>query len=174
MSHKVSPISKEYTLNTNDLIVTKTNLKGNITYANETFLDISILEEEDTLAKPHNIIRHPDMPKAVFKMLWDTLKGGDEFFGVIKNFCSDGGYYWVFANITPSYGSNNEVIGYFSVRRKPNKEVVKVMSALYKEMCEAEKHSSSPIKAIENSTNILTDFINTQGVSYNEYLISFT
>ena len=67
MSHKVSPISKEYTLNTNDLIVTKTNLKGNITYANETFLDISILEEEDTLAKPHNIIRHPDMPKAVLK-----------------------------------------------------------------------------------------------------------
>lgn len=173
MTINISPTSKEYSLNATELIVTKTDLKGNITYANETFLNISIFNEKDILAKPHNIIRHPDMPKAVFKLLWNTLKSGDEFFGIIKNMCSDGGYYWVFANVTPSYGADNEVIGYFSVRRKANPALVKIMSELYQTMCDVEKKASSTTSAIEQSTQVLQDFIKKQGVSYNEYLISF-
>ncbi len=168
----VTPTSKEHKLKPDDLIVTKTNLKGNITYANEKFLNICVFKEAEMLDKPHNIIRHPDMPKAVFRLLWDTLKRGDEFFGVVKNLCSDGGFYWVFANITPSFDENNKIIGYFSVRRFANKELVNTMSNLYQKMLQEEKRHSNDKKAIEASTKILTDVINQQGVSYNEYILS--
>ena len=168
-----TPTSNEYQLKPDALIVTKTDLKGRITYANEYFLTISVLEEQDCLDKPHNLIRHPDMPKAVFRLLWDTLKKGDEFFGIIKNMSTDGSYYWVFANITPSYDENNNIIGYFSVRRFANKTLVNTMSHLYVKMRQVEKSYSDDKSAIEASTKILTEFIDEQGVSYNEYLISF-
>jgi len=175
MSRNTSVIqtSKEYTLKTNALIVTKTDLKGHITYANEGFLNISLLDEKNTLTQSHNIIRHPDMPKAVFRLLWDTLKKGDEFFGVIKNMSSDGGYYWAFANITPSYDNSGKIIGYFSVQRASNNELINIIKNLYQEMLQAEKQQSNDKLAIEASSKILTDFMNEQGVSYNEYLISF-
>lgn len=170
---QITPTSKEYQLKPDALIVTKTDIKGRITYANEYFLGISVLEEKESLAQPHNIIRHPDMPKAVFRLLWDTLKNGEEFFGIIKNMSTDGSFYWVFANITPSYDENNQVIGYFSVRRFANKTLVNIMSDLYKQMLQVENSHRDDKRAIEASTQILTDFIDEQGVSYNEYLISF-
>jgi len=171
---KVTPTQKESILKHDDLIVTKTDLKGNITYCNEYFLNISVLEEQKTLNQPHNIIRHPDMPKAVFRLLWNTLKKGDEFFGIVKNLSTDGSHYWVFANITPSFDETGKTIGYFSVRRKPNNVLVKIMTNLYQKMLQEEKRHNDDKRAIEASTQILTDFIDEQGVSYNEYLISFT
>ena len=170
----VIPTTKENLLNHDDLIVTKTDLKGNITYCNECFLNISVLEEKYALSQPHSIIRHPDMPKAVFQILWDTLKRGDEFFGIVKNLSTDGSYYWVFANITPSFDEAGETQGYFSVRRKANNTLVKIMSDLYQNMLQAEKRHNNDKQAIEASTQILNDFIDDKGVSYNEYLISFT
>lgn len=169
----VTPTSNEYLLKQDDLIVTKTDLKGNITYTNEYFLNISVLEEKDTLNQPHNLIRHPDMPKAVFRLLWSTLKQGDEFFGIIKNLSTDGSFYWVFANITPSFDELGKTIGYFSVRRQANKALVKIVSNLYQKMVQEEKRHKDDKRAIEASTQILTNFIDEQGVSYNEYLISF-
>jgi len=170
----ITPTSKEYSLKENDFIVTKTDLKGNVTYANEIFLDICMFEEKDLIGQPHSIIRHPDMPKAVFRFLWDTLKRGDEFFGIVKNLCADGSFYWVFANITPSFDTTGEVIGYFSVRRKPNKDLVNIMAALYQQMLQAEKRHNNPKEAIAASTKILTNFINEQGVPYNECILSFS
>ena len=176
MSHhsNVTPTSNEYTLKPDDLIVTKTDVKGKITYANECFLNICVLEEKDTLNQPHSLIRHPDMPKAVFRMLWNTLEEGNEYFGVIKNLSTDGSFYWVFANITPSFDEDGKTIGYFSVRRHANKELVKVMGNLYQKMVQEEKRYKDDESAMKASTKILTNFINEQGVSYNEYLISFT
>ncbi len=171
---KATPTNVEHPLKKDDLIVTKTDIKGRITYANKTFLDICSFEETDVLDQPHNVIRHPDMPKAVFRMLWDVLKRGDEFFGVVKNLCSDGGYYWVFANITPSFDPSGKVVGYFSVRRHVEKELIGIMENLYKQMVQEENRYKDDKKAIEASTKILTDFIDEQGVSYNEYIISFT
>lgn len=170
---KIIPTSKEHTLNENDFIVTKTDLKGQITYANEVFLDLCSFKEQDIMGQPHNIIRHPDMPKAVFKLLWETLKKQDEFFGVVKNICSDGSFYWVLANITPSFDANGKVIGYFSVRRKPKKELIAIISKLYQQMLKVENSHTDKKQAIEASMQVLTNFIDEQGVSYNEYLISF-
>lgn len=173
MSKQYSGTNNEYALKENDLIVTKTDLKGRITYANKTFLDISILEEANILNKPHSIIRHPDMPKAVYRFLWDTVKGGEEFFGVIKNLCSDGGFYWVFANITPSFDSSGNVVGYFSARRYVERELVTNMAGLYKLMLQEEVRQSDDRRAIEASTKVFNDFFIEKGVSYNEYLFSF-
>jgi len=168
----VTPTSKEYTLKPDDLIVTKTDLKGNLTYANDKFLSISVLNETETLGQPHSIIRHPDMPKAVFHLLWDTIKRGNEFFGVVKNMSTDGSFYWVLANITPSYDEQNKVIGFFSVRRQASKELITIMDNLYKQMLQEEKRHGDK-QAIQASTQILNDFFDEQGVSYDEYILSF-
>jgi len=168
----VTPTSKEYALKSDDLIVTKTDLKGHITYANEIFLRISVLDEAETLGQPHSIIRHPDMPKAVFQLLWKTIKRGNEFFGVVKNMSTDGSYYWVFANITPSYDADHKVIGFFSVRRKANKELINIMSNLYQKMLQEEKRYGEK-QGVKASTQILNNFFDEQGVSYDEYLLSF-
>lgn len=171
--NKIAPTSKEYTLKDDDFIVSKTDLKGVITYTNEVFLDICLLKESDLIGNPHSVIRHPDMPKAVFAFLWDTIKRGEEFFGVVKNLCGDGSFYWVLANITPSFDAQGKMTGFFSVRRKPTKELVDIMSSLYQKMLAEEKRHSSDKQAIGAATKILTDFIEQQGVSYNEYIISF-
>jgi len=168
----VTPTSKEYTLKPDDLIVTKTDLKGHITYANRKFLSISVLNEAETLGQPHSIIRHPDMPRAVFHLLWNKIKRGHEFFGVVKNMSTDGSFYWVLANITPSYDEQHKVIGFFSVRRQANKELINIMDNLYQRMLQEEKRHGEK-QAIKASTQILNDFFDEQGVSYDEYLLSF-
>ena len=171
---KIVPTNKEYSLKVDDFIVTKTDLKGHLTYCNESFLNICHFKEEEVLGQPHNIIRHPDMPKAVFRLLWDTLKKGDEFFGVVKNICNDGSFYWVIANITPSFDYTGKVVGYFSVRRQPNKQLVAIFSDLYKKMIIEENRHSDAKKSIAASTQILTNFIAQQGVSYNEFVLSYS
>ncbi|WP_321470422.1 PAS domain-containing protein [Halarcobacter sp.] len=99
----------------NELIISRTDLKGNITYANETFADISGYKIEELIGKPHNIVRHPDMPKRVFKQIWKKLKRNQRWEGVIKNLRKDSGYYWVFATISGVY-KNEKLIEYKSIR----------------------------------------------------------
>jgi len=112
--------NKEYFVKEEDFIVSKTDVKGKITYCNQPFLKIVGATQEQLLHKPHNIIRHPDMPRIVFKLLWEHIKAKQEIFAFVKNKSFDGGFYWVFANVTASLGANGEIIGYYSVRRKPN------------------------------------------------------
>jgi len=106
--------SKEYFVKEEDFIVSKTDLKGRITYCNQPFLKIVGATQEQLLHKPHNIIRHPDMPRIVFKLLWEHIKAKKEIFAFVKNKSFDGGFYWVFANITASLDANGEIIGWHS------------------------------------------------------------
>ena len=96
------------------------------------------------------------MPRAVFQLLWDTISQGQEIFAYVKNMSKDGGFYWVFTNVTPSYDQNGKMVGYYSVRRKPNPKAVEVVSGLYKVMVEAEERAG-PKDAIAASTKILLD-----------------
>ncbi len=162
-----TPTSTEYTVKHDDLIVNKTDLNGKITYGNNTFLKISCFDEISILGRSYGIIRHPDTPKSIYKLLYATLTKGDEFVGIVKNICSDGGFYWVMANVTPSYDVNGKAIGYFSVYRQPTKEGVEVFSQLYERMI-LEENSN------RDSLPLLTDFIQKKGSSYSEYVISFT
>lgn len=135
---KIADNPQEVTFSADELIVTKTNLQGKITYANRTFMRVANFAESHLLGYDHNIIRHPEMPRGVFYGLWKTLKEKHEFFGFVKNLTSDGHYYWVFANITPDY-VGKDVVGYYSVRRQAPKVAVETINQIYKEMLDREK-----------------------------------
>lgn len=152
MKKNIVPIDHEKKLGDNDFIVSKTDITGKITYANRIFMEIAGYPESELLGVQHNIIRHPDMPRGVFRFMWNTLKNGDEFFGFAKNLCADGSFYWVFANITPDYDRDNKLQGYYSVRRKPPQSALDVLIPVYKEMLAIENRSSTkeaPDKSME-------------------------
>jgi len=151
----------------NDFIVSKTDLKGRITYVNRIFMEMGEYTEEELLGQPHNIIRHPDMPKAVFKLLWDMVQNGDEIFAYVLNKTKNANDYWVYANITPSCDDKNQRVGYYSVRRQPNAEALKIIMPLYASMLKAEKSGG-----IDAGTKILTNLLTEKGVGYNELIIS--
>ena len=98
-----APTGRERMFGEDEIIVSKTDLKGRITYANSVFLRVAGYAEEDVLGQPHSMIRHPGMPRAVFKLLWETIAGGREIFAYVKNMARDGDHYWVFAHVTPSF-----------------------------------------------------------------------
>ena len=172
MKLKITPNNNRRDLGESDFIVSKTDIKGRITYANRIFMDIAGFPESELLGVQHNIIRHPDMPRGVFKFMWDTIKAGDEFFGFAKNLCADGGYYWVFANITPDYDKNGKLQGYYSVRRKPPQSALDVLIPVYKEMLAIEKRSSVK-DAPANSIAYLVDVVAQSGAkSYDSLVLS--
>ncbi len=134
-----TPLEKERLLPMGDFIVSKTDKRGIITYANKPFIDIAKYSESELIGKPHNIVRHPDMPKAAFKDLWTTIKSGKEWRGLVKNLCKDGYYYWVDAYVTPILESGN-IIGYTSMRRQPTKlEITNIIPVYIKMILEERK-----------------------------------
>lgn len=150
-----------------DFIVSKTDLKGRITYVNKIFMKMAEYTEEELLDKPHNIVRHPDMPKAVFKLLWDQVSKKEEIFAYVINKTKNGNAYWVYANVTASLDEKENVVGYYSVRRRPNPKAIEIIKPLYAKMIEAEKTGG-----MEASSKILTDLLTEKGVSYDEFIIS--
>jgi len=121
----------EYALTEHDSVVSKTDLKGIITYVNYDFLRISGFTRQELIGAPHNIVRHPDMPPEAFEDMWQSLKVGRPWTGLVKNRCKNGDYYWVLANATPIY-ENDQLVGYMSVRNKPRVEQIQAASAAYK------------------------------------------
>lgn len=119
------------------LIVSTSDLEGNIVECNKAFVFMSAYGKEELVGQPHTIIRHPDMPKAAYKDLWDTIKSGEKWHGYVKNLRKDGGYYWVYATIIPNI-RKGKLVGYTSVRRKPSREKVEEHIRLYQEMRNAE------------------------------------
>jgi aerotaxis receptor len=126
-------MDKETLLSDTSLLVSETDKKGNIVYANDLFLEISEYTLDEMIGKPHNMIRHPDMPRAAFKGLWDTVKKGEVWEGFVKNSSKNGNFYWVFATIFP-YGKDH----FLSVRKMATKEEIKKYGKLYKQMKEEE------------------------------------
>jgi PAS domain S-box-containing protein len=171
MKQPITPTSVERLMREDDFIVSKTDLKGRITYGNRIFIEFSGYAESELLGTQHNIIRHPDMPRAVFKLLWDTIQNKRECNAYVKNMAKDGSFYWVFANVTPNYDSEGNVIGYFSVRRKPKASGVKTANDLYRAMLEAERRAGAK-DAIAASTKILTDLLAEKGLSYDELVLA--
>lgn len=161
------PNSREKTFAENEFIVSKTDLKGYITYGNELFIKMSGYTERELLDAPHNILRHPDMPKAVFSMLWEQISRENEIFAFVKNLSKDGSFYWVKAHVTPSYDDSGRIVGYHSVRRKPARSAIDAISGLYKQMLYAE--SSGGVAA---GKRVLEDLLKTKGVSYDEFIFA--
>ena len=129
------------------------------------FLKIVGTKQAEVLGKPHNIIRHPDMPRAVFKLLWERIKNKEEIFAYVKNKSFDGGFYWVFANITTSLDVQNNPVGYYSVRRKPNPKAIEVIEPIYQKLLSVEKSGG-----MDASMKFLTDFLKEKNISYDEFV----
>lgn len=153
-----------------DFIVSKTDPKGRITYGNEIFIEFSGYTERELIGSQHNIIRHPDMPRGAFKLVWDTIAARKECFAYVKNMAKDGSYYWVFANITPDYDKNDNVIGYFSVRRKPRDSAVATIRSVYEQMLAVERRAG-PATACEASVGFLNDFLAKEGTTYDRLIL---
>jgi methyl-accepting chemotaxis protein len=131
MRHNQPVSTVEVILRDDVMIVSTTDLKGQITYVNQDFLEVSGFTEAELMGQPHNIVRHPDMPAEAFQDLWETLKAERPWTGLVKNRCKNGDYYWVEANATPIW-ENGQLIGYMSVRRKPDSAQVRAAEEVYR------------------------------------------
>lgn len=164
------PRDIEKTVPSDRFLVSKTDTKGIITYANPVFIEISGYTEEELIGANHNIVRHPDMPRTVFKVLWNTISQGEEIFAFVKNMAKDGSFYWVFAHITPTFDSSGNLIGYQSDRRPLRRREIlgDVIEPLYKELRDIEASSG-----IESALEYLNNFIKKEGMTeYNQLILS--
>ncbi len=162
----------EVTFQDDEIIVSKTNLKGHLTYANKLFLEIAGYSEQEVIGKPHNIIRHPSMPRVIFKMLWDTVRDGREFFAYVINRCKNGDHYWVYAHVTPSLDMNGKIIGYHSNRRVPQKDILnQTIIPLYKQLKQAEDLADRK-EGLLNSENLMSGYLADQQLAYDEFIMT--
>ena len=157
----------ERELNEDDFIVSKTDLKGRLTYVNKIFMDLAEYKEKELLGKPHNIVRHEEMPRIVFQLLWDRIQAKEEIFAYVVNKTKNGNEYWVFANVTPSLDTGGNLVGYYSVRRKPKTGSLNVIKPIYKKLLDAEKSGG-----MAASKEVLDTLLDEKGVSYDEFIIS--
>ena len=163
------PTGVERTFGEEEIIVSKTDTKGRITYANRVFLRVAGYAERELIGAPHSIIRHPDMPRCVFKLLWDTIQAGDEIFAYVINMAKNGDHYWVFAHVTPSFDADNRIVGYHSSRRTPERAAVDKASGLYARLLAEERRHENRRQGLERSTAMLTDLLAENRVSYGEF-----
>jgi len=158
---------QELTFGDHEIIVSKTDTHGKIMYGNELFLRLSGYEEHEIIGAPHNIIRHPDMPKFIFKYLWDTIKAGREVNAYVINKTKNGDYYWVYANVTPSFDKSGTVAGYYSVRRKPSQKALAQVKPLYQRLVNAERSGG-----IVQSQKIVDELLKNYGGRYDQFILS--
>lgn len=167
----IIPTGKERLMREGDFIVSKTDTRGIITYGNPIFIEFSGYTEQELLGSQHNIIRHPDMPRAAFKLAWDTIQSGKEFFAYVKNMSKDGGFYWVFTHITPDFGPGGQIVGYSSVRRCPKRSAIEKIEPVYRQMLAAERAAGAR-QAIEAGTQVLLDALKSLGMGYEELVFA--
>lgn len=172
MKNNTVPTAVERVMREDDFIVSKTDLTGRIIYGNRIFIEFSGYTERELLGAQHNIIRHPDMPRGVFKLLWDTIQAKEECFAYVKNMAKDGSFYWVYANVTPNYDRDGQVTGYFSVRRKPSAEGVRTLAEIYRAMLDIERKAGAR-DACAASLAFLNQQLSNLGKTYAEFVVSF-
>lgn len=173
MARHIRPTNREVFFSADDIIVSKTDIKGRITYANHVFLTVSGFSEEELLGQQHSIVRHPDMPRAVFKLLWDTLLQGREIFAYIKNIAKSGDHYWVFAHVTPSFDKDGQINGFHSNRRVPARSSIDAILPLYAELLRAEAMHRNAKDGLAVSSRRLIEFVESKEKSYEELVLSF-
>lgn len=155
-----------------EIIVTKTDLSGRITYANDVFLRVSHFSRRDVIGQPHNIIRHPHMPRCIFKLLWETLEAKQEMFAYVVNRASNGDHYWVFAHVTPSFDESGSVVGYHSSRRKPDPDQITKIIPLYKMLLEEEQRPRNRKDGMNKAYEELFAVLRNNGVLYDQFVLA--
>jgi len=170
--YKTAPTSKEIFFGEEELIVSKTDAKGRILYANDVFVCVSGYKEHELLGAPHSILRHPDMPRCVFWLLWETIAKGEEIFAYVKNMAKTGDFYWVYAHVTPSYDPSGKIIGYHSNRRVPQREAVDKAAALYAQLLAVENKYEDRKQGMQAGIATVLDLLKQNNISYDEFVFS--
>lgn len=172
--NRIVPTGREVRFAEDEIIVSKTDLRGIITYANDIFQRVSGFNEAELIGMPHNILRHPDMPRCVFKLLWDTIKSGNEIFAYVLNLSRDGSHYWVFAHVTPSYDLNGKHVGYHSNRRVPYPDALAKVIPLYAQLLAIEKRASNPKAGTEAAFQQLAEQLQEKQKDYGQFVFSLS
>lgn len=163
----------ERTFSEDEIIVSKTDPTGRLTYANDVFLRLYGGGEDEVLGQPHSLVRNPNMPRCIFKLLWDTLGAGKEIFAYVVNRSKNGDHYWVLAHATPSRDASGAVIGYHSNRRVPNKQVINtVIAPLYKQLLDIENSHANRKDGMNAAFETLQNILKEKGVEYDEFIFS--
>lgn len=165
---KPTPTDVEHEVTSVDMIVSKSDAEGNITYTNPIFMKISGYTQGELLDQPHSLLRHPDMPKVIFKYLWDNLKAGKDVNAFVKNLCKDGGFYWVCAQVRVANNPDGSFRNYVSTRKLMSEGARKVIEPLYAKLLEIEKSDG-----VEASEKALMDWLSENGQSaetFNQYM----
>jgi len=171
MARETSTTGVEQFFDENELIVSKTDLKGHLTYCNDVFLRLAGYSEAECLGQPHSMIRHPQMPRAIFALLWETIQRGEEIFAYVMNRCKNGDHYWVLAHVTPSRDQSGAVVGYHSSRRVPDRQILEQhIIPLYRELVSIEKASKNRKQGMENSVNTVTEKLSELGMEYDQFI----
>ena len=156
---KIAPIDKEIELDPKRYIVSETDATGKITFCNDYFVEVCGYERDELIGKPHSIIRHPDMPKIVFKLLWETISQGKNINAVVKNLAKDGRYYWIFTEFESRKDTDTgKIIGYHASRKTISKHILEIISDLYAQLLEIEKKDG-----MDASQIYLTQFLKEKG-----------
>ncbi len=163
---KIAPKNIEKEFGIDEIFFSTTDLKGIIQYGNEVFTRLSGYEFEELVGAPHNIIRHPDMPKIVFKQLWNYIQSGKPIVAYVKNMSKDGSYYWVVAAVFPIFDRNGNIQKYLSIRIKPTSDIFKIIPDLYKKLLEIEQE-----QGVDASYEYLLEFLKEKGFKdYDDFM----
>ncbi len=164
---------RERTFAPDEVIVSKTDLKGRLTYANRVFLNIADLGLKQTIGAPHSLIRHPHMPRSIFQLLWERIQSGREIFAFVVNRAMNGDHYWVLAHVTPSYGADGQISGYHSNRRVAKPAVVEtVIAPLYAELRAIEEKHANRKEGMHAAYAALNDKLTAKGTDYDRFIFS--
>ena len=170
---KRAPTGVERFFREDEVIVSKTDLKGRLTYVNRVFIDISGYQEPELLGEPHSLIRNPEMPRSVFKLLWGTIGAGREIFAYVNNMSKNGDHYWVLAHVTPSFDKNGQIVGYHSNRRVPDRDVLNsTIIPLYKAVLDEENRHKNAKEGMNKGFEMLLDAVKQKGMNYDELIFA--
>lgn len=172
MTRAIRPTGVENLLGEEELIVSKTDLKGRITYANDVFIRMAKYSYAELMGAPHSLIRHPDMPRSVFKLLWDTLQSKQEIFAYVVNLAKDGSHYWVLAHVTPTFDERGNIVGYHSNRRKPDPVQIERIKPIYESLCAEEARHANAKDGMRAGFEAMVGLLKQQGVGYDEFVLS--
>lgn len=174
MRQTITPTGVEKTFRPDQIIVSKTDPQGRLTYVNGLFVEISGYAESELIGQPHNVIRHPDMPRSVFRLLWDRISGGEEIFAYVVNLSADGGHYWVLAHVTPTFDAAGRIVGYHSNRRTAEPAAIRRVTELYRRLTAEELRHRGAREATDAGAALLVSELAAAGATYDEWVWSLS
>ncbi|WP_119421854.1 PAS domain-containing protein [Desertibaculum subflavum] len=170
--YAVEPTGRERTFGEDEIIVSKTDTSGRLLYVNDVFCKVGLYTESELIGQPHSIVRHPEMPRTVFKLLWDTIQKGEEIFAYVKNMAKNGDHYWVLAHVTPSFDAAGRIIGFHSNRRVPDRSALATIEPIYQKLLIEEGRSANRKDGLAAAEQMLAEMLRVQNTEYDRFIFS--